>query len=336
MSARDAASEADGRLLYLAENLTSLHAAPDLPWLVGRFEFLGAKALGAAVTAVAVPDETGVYRVCGSASPRPAAERDLWDELEIDGLPRNVAARSLFEEAERAGQPLAVDLSSCFPGHETAGGVATAIITPLLHNREMLGAGVFVVDLAPLNLRIASVLAAHAAVAMFQLRQQDEARRLHSVDPHLWVPDEHFLVEQLRREVSRARRYRREVGLAVIRLDNEPEIRQRFGDFFTNQLLRRIGSQLLTEVRDSDVLGALAGGYAIIHTETPLAGTVHSAERLREVVARMIEQRFPEVPEAVVSAATSGFPTTANTVEEMVASVVPADAGEDGRPSIAA
>ena len=46
--------------------------------------------------------------------------------------------------------------------------------------------------------------------------QREEARRLHSVDRCLWMPDEDFLLAQLRREVTRARRYGREVGIAVL------------------------------------------------------------------------------------------------------------------------
>ncbi|MGH9668913.1 MAG: methionine--tRNA ligase subunit beta, partial [Terriglobales bacterium] len=39
------------------------------------------KALGAAVSLLALPDDAGVYRACNTASPRPANASDLWAQL---------------------------------------------------------------------------------------------------------------------------------------------------------------------------------------------------------------------------------------------------------------
>jgi hypothetical protein len=47
-----------------------------MAWLAGRFEFLGEKALGAALTVLALPDERGAFRAAASSSPRPASARD--------------------------------------------------------------------------------------------------------------------------------------------------------------------------------------------------------------------------------------------------------------------
>jgi diguanylate cyclase (GGDEF)-like protein len=309
---------AEGRLLYLAEHLAELHASPDLPWLAGRFEFLGEKALGASLTALAMADERGAFRAAASASPRPALARDLWATLDLDELAANPTAAEAFTLAERGARPLAVAVKDVFPSAGPPPGAEHAIIAPLLFNRELLGVGFFVVASDELTEAIARVLATHTAVAIHQLRQREDARRLHSVDQRLWVPDEHFLLAQLRREVNRARRYDREVGLALLRLDNEADIRAGFGAFFTDHLLRRIGSQLLACVRDSDVLGALDGGYAVIHSETPLAGTQLSAERLRDAVIGMVALRFPEVPALEITVRVAGFPATATTAEELV------------------
>jgi diguanylate cyclase (GGDEF)-like protein len=314
------AGAGEGRLLYLAEHLAEVHASPDLPWLVGRFEFLGEKALGAALTVLALPDERGAFRPARSGSPQPALARNLWAALHIDDLPANAAAADAFTLAERGGRPLWVRLRDLFAEGPRLG-PDDALIAPILFNRELIGAGLFAVAAGPLNEAIAAVLATHAGVAIHQLRQREEARRLHSVDQRLWVPDEHFLLAQLRREVNRARRYGREVGLALLRLENEDGIRARFGDFFADHLLRRIGGQLLAGVRDSDVLGALDGAFAVIHCETALAGTRLSAERLRDAVNEMVARRFPEMPPPDISVRVAAFPETAGTAEAMAAAV---------------
>jgi diguanylate cyclase (GGDEF)-like protein len=329
MNAFEASDSLAQRYSYLAENLASVHAAPDLAWLTGRLEFIGEKAFGAALTVLALPDERGIYRPSPSASPRPATARDLWQALGIDDIGSNDALRRALTEAETRADAATLPFGAIFPGHsDSALGVDSVIIAPIAYNREHIGVAVFCVESSQSTEHMVNILASHAAVAIHQLRQREEARRLHSVDRRLWVPDEDFLLAQLRREVTRARRYGREVGLAVLWLENEPDIRYRFGDFFTDHLLRRIGGQLLATVRDSDILGALGGRYAVIHTETGIDGTQLSAGRLRDVVADMIAQRFPEAPEPQISVRSAAFPTTGATVELLIEAVTPDDERE--------
>ncbi len=314
---QQAADGTEGRLMYLVENLATLHAASDMQWIAGRFEFLGEKALGASLSVLALPDETGAYRAVASASPRTASARDLWDALDIDGLPQNSSAVAVFGEAESHARAAHYPLRVLFPDSERADG-ETAIVAPISFNRELTGVGLFVVEPGDMTESMATMLASHAAVAIHQLRERESARRLHSMDARLWVPDEAFLVAQLRREVARARRYGRELGLALLRFESEPDVRAKFGDFYTNHLMRRIGSQILAKLRDSDVVGALEGAYAVIHTETSLEGTVLSSERLRESVVQMIEQRFPEVAEPRLSIRVVAYPGSAGTAEDLV------------------
>ena len=317
-----------GRLLYLAEQLAGLHASTDVGWLAGRFELLGEKVLGAALTMLALPDERGAFRAAASTLTRPATARDAWTALGVDALGGNATAAQAFVAAEKAGRPATVRVGDLFPAADAEIAAHGAVVAPLLCDREFLGVGFFLVETSPAVEQIAGVLAANAAVAISQIREREDARRLHSVDPMLWIPDDHFLLEQFQREVNRARRYGRELGLALLRVENEAEVRARFGDFFTDHLLRRVGSQLLASVRDSDVLGALAGGYAVIHAETSLAGTQLSANRLRDYAVEMVRLRFPEVPSLQMSARAVSYPSTASTADALIAQLTGA-AGQE-------
>lgn len=322
-AANPAEGAADGRLSYLAENLTSLHAAPDLPWLTGRFEFLGEHALGAALTALVLPDEGGTYRAASSSSPRPAQARALWESLAIDRISTNATAAAAFAAAESSSQPRLVPLAEVFG--QAAAGDDAVVLAPIAFNREHIGVGMFVMSESDeATAPVANVLASHAAVAIYQLREREDARRLHSVDPKLWVPDEDFLVAQLKREFARARRYQRDLGVALLRLENQADVRAKFGDFYAGHLMRRIGGQLVASVRDTDVLGALAGAYAVIHTDTGPEGTKTSAQRLRDAVVKMIAQRFPEAPAPDISVACASFPAQGETVEAMIENLLSA------------
>lgn len=313
-----ASSVADGRLMYLVENLASLHGAPDLAWLAGRFEFLGEHALGASLTALLLPDEAGAYRAARTNAPRTALAETLWDELQLDTISTSENAANVFAAAESSTKPVRRGLVE-LAGSRADGHDEEVVVAHASFNRESIGLGLFLVrEPDVMTEAIAEVLATHVAVAMYQLREREDARRLHSVDPKLWVPDEDFLRAQLQREVTRARRYGRELGVALLRLENEGEVRAKFGDFYRDHLLRRIGGQLLAGVRDTDVLGALDGAYAVLHTDTGPDGTNISAYRLRESIVKMVAQRFPEAPEPDISVHIASYPAHGSTVEALV------------------
>jgi diguanylate cyclase (GGDEF)-like protein len=310
--------ESDGRLLYLAGQLASLHATADYAALAARFEFLGEKALGASLSVLARIDEGGVLRALPLSPQAPATVRALHEQLGVPALGARAAAILALVEGKPG--PVVAGVDAVF-GVAPASPGATALVVPIARERELMGAGIFIAEPDELNVQLASIIAAHVAVAMHQMRRRDDARRLHGLDPVLWIPDEDFLLDQLRREISRARRYDRDLGIALLRLENEPELRTQFGDFFTDHLLRRIGSRILAQIRDSDVLGAYAGGYAIIHNETSLEGTRLSAERLRAAAQRMVAQHFAEIPRVDLSVAVAAFPEGGSTSEELISSL---------------
>ncbi len=329
------AQGSDGRLIYLTQNLTALHGAADMKWLAGRFEFLGEHALGATLTALVVPDESGAYRALPSASPRPAGAQELWHRLTLDRISSSPEALAAFQASEGSPKPTVLELTAMF-GEAAEGRPEVALITPLTFNRELIGAGLFLTAAPDETARtVAGVIASHAAVAIYQLRGREDARRLHSVDSRLWVPDEDFLVAQLRREVARARRYGRDLGLALLRLENESEARAKFGDFYAQHLMRRIGGQLVAGVRDTDILGALHGAYAVLHTDTGPQGTKVSAHRLRDTIVKMIVQRFPEASAPILSVRTVSCPEHGESVEALIEHLEAEEADESSAAAAA-
>ena len=318
MDPNNATNETDGRLLYLVEHLTSLHGAPDMPSLAGRFEFLGEHALAASLTALVIPDEAQSYRAVRSSGPRPASAQALWDDLAFGGLASSESASALFHATQNSAKPQRFELEQ-LAGDAAKERTESVIAAPIAFNREVIGVGIFLVqDPDKTSDTVAHVIASHAAVAIYQLREREDARRLHSVDAKLWVPDEDFLRAQLQRELTRARRYGRDLGIALLRLENESAVRARFGDFYTGHLMRRIGGQLLGSVRDTDILGALDGAYAVLHTDTGPDGTGISAYRLRDSVVKMVAQKFPEAPAADMSVRVASYPASGDSVEALI------------------
>ena len=309
------------RLLVLAEDLASLHGSPDLQWLGTRFARLGERVLGAVLSIVALPDERGAFRAMSASSPATVLARQLWVRLDISNLATNLTAAAAFAEVEQRGTPLSLPLERLFTRQVSAAGVEAGIVAPAIYEREQVGMCLFIAPEDPFNEVLAGILASHLAVAIHRLRMVEEGRRLHSIDPVLWIPDEQFLLSSLRREVSRARRYDRPLGLTLLGVKDTDAIRERFGNFFTDHLLRRIGSQVISHVRDSDIVGALDGGIAVIQVETPPDGIVVAGQRLTEAAALMVRQRFPELPSLTFTLAAAAYPSQGDTAERLIAAV---------------
>lgn len=95
----------------------------------------------------------------------------------------------------------------------------------------------------------------------------------------------HFL-EQAEKELSRARRYRYPVALAMFDLDYFKAINDAFGHKTGDQVLQRFASLCRESLRDSDLLARLGGEeFVILFPETTCTEAHEVAERIRTSVA---------------------------------------------------
>jgi len=104
-------------------------------------------------------------------------------------------------------------------------------------------------------------------------RRYQEARRLADIDPVTGLQNERYFGERLVREVSRARRYERQLALLLFRIDVE--------DGGTS-LLTTVGRRVLSAVRSADVSCHLGNGrFAIILPEVGVREAEHLHRRLQ-------------------------------------------------------
>lgn len=317
LTARTVARSMDEGVLNFAEHLVPLHASMDLPRLVGHVEFLAERAFNAQATVLMLPDETGAFRPSPSMGVRTAANTQARLALGIDAIAKNRRVGLALTDCGLSMRPSITLLSELFE-LDQVGGANTAIVIPVSFNSELVGVVLFVAEATPVALTLAGILAQHTAVAITQLRQREDVARLHSRDARLWIPDEHYLRLQMAREVSRARRYGRHLGVALVRLENEFVYQSQFGSFLADQILRRMGRLFADGIRDSDILGALDGGFAVIHVETDEAGTEISTRRLVRAAERMVAHRFPELPRPEIAFVIAGFPESADSADALL------------------
>ena len=64
------------------------------------------------------------------------------------------------------------------------------------------------------------LIAAHAAIAIRNERDLDEAQRLNGVDPLTWVPNRRTVTDRLAQEIDRSKRYSHSLGVILLSVEN--------------------------------------------------------------------------------------------------------------------
>ena len=112
-------------------------------------------------------------------------------------------------------------------------------------------------------------------------RRYEEARRLADMDPVTGLQNERYFDERLAREVSRARRYERQLALLLFRLDVTGG---------GTSLLTTVGRRVLSAVRGADVSCYLGNGcFTIILPEVGLREAEHLHRRLQFALGPRVE-----------------------------------------------
>ncbi|CAN5271731.1 hypothetical protein BH18ACT14_BH18ACT14_16560 [soil metagenome] len=113
-------------------------------------------------------------------------------------------------------------------------------------------------------------------------RRYEEARRLADMDPVTGLQNERYFDERLAREVSRARRYERQLALLLFRLEVTDG---------GASLLTTVGRRVLAAVRGADVSCYLGNGrFAIILPEVGVRDAEHLHRRLQFALGSRSEQ----------------------------------------------
>lgn len=165
-----------------------------------------------------------------------------------------------------------------------------------------------------------SVLANHAAVAAENFRLYKRLEQLAITDELTRVYNYRFLKAALRKEVKRAARSGNEFSILMVDVDNLKKYNERNGHLRGSQLLKRVGSLLLTNSRSSDLVAKYGGDeFMIILPETSSDGADIMANRVRAAVAEagFINTKPGDI---TISVGIAVYPGHGKSVEELVAS----------------
>ncbi|MBI9046011.1 MAG: GGDEF domain-containing protein [Anaerolineaceae bacterium] len=118
-------------------------------------------------------------------------------------------------------------------------------------------------------------------------RKQLEAalRQLATTDPLTGLLNRRQFFELAEREIERAKRYKRELSILILDIDNFNSVNEVYGFTTGDNVLKRIAKCCQTTLRDTDLLGKYGGEeFIILLPETNLENTCLLVQRLQEMI----------------------------------------------------
>jgi diguanylate cyclase (GGDEF)-like protein len=127
--------------------------------------------------------------------------------------------------------------------------------------------------------------------------QAEQMTELAHTDPMTGLANRRWLMEQLGREFSRARRYRRPLSLLYLDLDGFKAINDRFGHLFGDEVLTGAGRAMKSVLRSTDLLARIGGDeFVVLLPETGIEGAHNVTAKLRKALNAYGLQLGPAVP----------------------------------------
>jgi diguanylate cyclase (GGDEF)-like protein len=166
---------------------------------------------------------------------------------------------------------------------------------------------------------LADLLAGQASIALENARLHAIARHEAVTDPLTGLANRRRFMEVLDLELSRARRYGRELSLILVDLDDFKAINDDHGHAAGDDVLCAVAGTLLGGIREHDVPARLGGEeLALLLPETSLVGATVLADRLRR---QLLELRLRSPASQVQPTASFGVASSppAGTVEALLA-----------------
>lgn len=149
--------------------------------------------------------------------------------------------------------------------------------------------------------------------------QAEQMTELAHTDPMTGLANRRWLMEQLGREFSRARRYRRPLSLLYLDLDGFKAINDRFGHLFGDEVLTGAGRAMKAVLRATDLLARIGGDeFVVLLAETGIEGAHNVTSKLRRALTAYGQQLGPAVPVLSFCAGVSQLHPDDSTIDDIL------------------
>lgn len=204
---------------------------------------------------------------------------------------------------------------------------SSMITLPIISKGRVLGLLVFVTrknekDLTQEKRALVDTFSDYIAIAVENSMSHRKVQDLTITDDLTKLYNSRYLPVVLERELSRSRRYREELSLVFLDLDNFKEVNDRYGHMAGSKLLTEFGDFLYDKVRSSDV-GIRYGGdeFVLILPKTPKQAAIKFVARtIEELRAHRFLRNSGLDLKITASFGISSFPEDGETVDQIIAS----------------
>jgi diguanylate cyclase (GGDEF)-like protein len=119
-------------------------------------------------------------------------------------------------------------------------------------------------------------------------RMEELLRTLATTDELTAIPNRRHFLDLAEREVARARRHGRALGMIVFDLDRFKDINDTHGHHAGDAVLRAVAKAVEGQVRSSDMIGRIGGEeFAVVLPESTMDDVAYVAERVRAAIAEL-------------------------------------------------
>ncbi len=207
------------------------------------------------------------------------------------------------------------------PGKKT---IKSEAALPLMIKGEVIG----VLDLesdrldafSEKDLRVFSVFASQAAIAIENARLYNETKKLSLTDSLTHIANRRHFDLMLDSEIRKSRGYSRPLSLAMIDLDNFKSFNDRHGHQAGDLMLVALARALRENVRDTDFAARYGGEeFVIIFPETSLSAAIKVSERVRNAVEKTrISFKSTGKGNITISIGVAAFPLNARDAVDLI------------------
>lgn len=259
------------------------------------------------------PDEDGVLYVI-------SASRNWVEVAATWGIAQTELSERIFGPddcwALRRGRLHLADGSHGAPACVHLAGAAPGVYAcvPLMAQGEAVGVltlrGAATEKMSDARQQLARTAADAMALALANLKLRETLRHQSIRDPLTGLFNRRYLEETLEREVRRAGRNQRPLGIIVLDIDHFKNFNDTFGHAAGDTVLRELGELLRSRIRAEDIPCRFGGEeFVMILPESPLEATRQRAEAIRKEVKRLRADHAGQPLGAItISAGVAAFP----------------------------
>jgi len=168
--------------------------------------------------------------------------------------------------------------------------------------------------------QFAVAVAEHVSLALSNMKLRETLHNLSIRDPLTGLFNRRYMEESLERELLKAKRYSRPLGIIMIDIDHFKRFNDTYGHEAGDQVLRELGVFLQNHIRLTDIPCRFGGEeFALILPEADIMFTQQRAEQIRLGVAAVrVSIQGQSLAEITISQGVAVFPGNGQNGEELL------------------